>query len=261
MSENAVGRQPWSRRRWVSVFCLLFFIHIFLLGWFGARTPSPRRTASLAPQFRLPDAAITGVWALTDPTLFARGHPRGFSGAAWMSAPKPGYQPPEWSGPPRWLALDAQALGWGIRHFLQTNPPVAFDVTVQPELQLSSAETHPITPATAAPSSLRVEGPLAARSLLHPPALRGWPQADLLTNSIVHVLVNADGNVLSEVLLVSSGLREADEEALRLAGTAQFTPLSHDPETHRPVSRLAWGTLVFEWQTLPPGDDQPATKP
>jgi TonB family protein len=91
--------------------------------------------------------------------------------------------------------------------------------------------------------------------------LRGWPQADLLTNSIVHVLVNADGNVLSEVLLVSSGLREADEEALRLAGAAQFTPLPHDPETHRPVSRLAWGTLVFEWQTLPPGDDQPATKP
>ena len=174
-----------------------------------------------------------------------------------MSAPKPGYQPPEWSGPPAG-SRSTRKLGWGIRHFLQTNPPVAFDVAIQPELQLSPAETHPIT-RRPPPSSLRVEGPLAIRPLRHPPPC--GPQADLLTNSIVHVLVNADGNVLSEVLLVSSGLREADEEALRLAGTAQFTPLSHDPETHRPVSRLAWGTLVFEWQTLPPVDDQPAAKP
>lgn len=246
-----MGEQPWSRQRWAGLLIVLLGAQLFLLGWFGARTPLQPRSISSAPQFQLADETSTAVLAITGPMLFAQGHPQGFSGSTWMSVPVPDYQPPDWSEPPQWLPLDAQQLGMGFRRFLQTNPPVALAFATKPTAPLAILEARPIASATATPSDLHLEGPLSTRSLLNSPALRGWEHSELLTNSLVRVLVNPDGNVVSEVLLISSGLKAADDEALARAGAAQFEPLPRTPGGEGSVPQLAWGTLVFEWQTLP----------
>lgn len=262
MNAMAVRGQPWSRRRGVGLIVGLFGVQLLLLWWFGARAPLQPRPSAPAPQFQLADAAATALLALTGPTLFAQGHPHGFSGASWMSALTPEYNPPEWSEPPRWLVFDAQRLALDFRRFVQTNPPAAFAFAAKPEAQLAVPETGRAIPMTATPSTLRVAGELAARPLLSRPALRGWEHPDLLTNSVVRVLVNDDGNVLSEVLLGSSGLKAADDEALALAGAAQFESLPRNRTGEASAPNLVWGALLFEWQTLPPtATNAPAANP
>jgi TonB family protein len=79
---------------------------------------------------------------------------------------------------------------------------------------------------------------------------------DLLTNTVVQIVVNGAGKPVSLSVLSKSGLPEADEEAIKLARLARFQPL---PMTgsHAVTNALAdlnWGKLVFEWHTgpLPP---------
>jgi len=69
--------------------------------------------------------------------------------------------------------------------------------------------------------------------------------ADLLTNTVVQVLVDADGNVVSPALLPpGSGDSRADQRALEVARTARFQPLRGSSPA------LTVGVLVFEWRTV-----------
>jgi len=95
---------------------------------------------------------------------------------------------------------------------------------------------------------VHLDGPLAHRRLLVTPQLPGWPSAELLTNSVVQLLVDAQGRTISAVLL-APGIRlkqqeDADASALALALAAQFEPA--------PSAAATVGTMVFEWLTLPP---------
>jgi len=94
-------------------------------------------------------------------------------------------------------------------------------------------------------STLRVAGDLVNRRLLNPPQLQSWPALDLLTNTVVQVLVNAEGNVFSSTLLTLSGSKEADQNALDVARAARFEPL------RRSSPALTIGALIFEWHTAP----------
>ena len=262
MNDPAVESQAWPRRRWWGVVLGLFALQIGLLCWFGARGPVKRRPVSPSPQLKLAGAAAGGGLAFNDTTLFVQGHPRSFSGAGWMKIPVPEYQPPEWSEPARWLALDAQQLGAGLRRFVQTNQPFAFVFTAKPEAEVSVPEIAAAVPATAQPSALRLEGALRSRRLLSPPVLKGQEHGDLLANSIVQVLVNGDGDVIAPpVLLVSSGKKEADDDALAVAQAAQFEPLPRIGGTAA-ATNVVLGTLVFEWKTLPMSEtNTPAASP
>jgi TonB family protein len=262
MNPAGLELPQWSRRKWWGAVLGLFALQLALLWWFGASGPVKPRPVAAAPQLRFAGAAAAEFVTLLDPTLFAQGHPQGFSGAAWMPIPVPEYQPPEWSEPPRWLALEAQQLGSDFRLFVQTNQPFAFAPVGKPEPQLALNGRQDESPATAIPSTLQVGGPLAIRRLVNPPALRAWPHSELLSNSVVRVLVDADGNVLSQVLLASSGYRDADDVAVSLAKAAQFErqlqPLAGQAVSAPP----AFGTLVFEWQTVPlPATNGPAGSP
>jgi hypothetical protein len=89
---------------------------------------------------------------------------------------------------------------------------------------------------------------LASRRLLNPPKLQSWPASDLLTNSVMRVLVGADGTVISAIQLFTppgSGSKEADQQALDLSRAARFEPL------HTGAENLTFGTLIFQWHTLP----------
>jgi TonB family protein len=261
MKATAPAAQSWSRGKWFGVVGGLFLLQVLLLAWFGARGPFQPRPGSPAPQLQFASGAAGELLALTDPTLFAQGSPHGFSGAIWMNIPVPEYQPPEWTEAPRLLALNEQQLGADFRRFMQTNRPFTPAFVVKPQPQFTAPEIEESPPATSAPSTLRVQGELAARGLQSSPTLPPQKAADLLTNSIVEVWVDGDGTVFSEVLLASSGLYEADTNALAVAKAAQFDPLPRTAAGRAPVT-LTRGTLVFEWQTLPmPATNAPSAHP
>ncbi len=259
MNAAATGLQSWSRRTWWGVGLGLFALQMLLLFWFGARGPVQPRPVSRSPQLEFAEPPAAEWLLLQDPTLFAHGHARGFSGSSWMRIPVPEYQPPEWSEPPRWLALDGQQLGNLLRRFVQTNPPIAPGLVAKPAPQLTAPDIAPSAPATALPSTLRVEGDWAARRLLTQPDLPPVASADLITNSLVRVLVDGRGNVVSMVLLGRSGSEMADARALALARTAQFEPLPRAGTVPPVPAALTAHLLVFEWQTVPlPPTNAPA---
>jgi hypothetical protein len=103
-------------------------------------------------------------------------------------------------------------------------------------------------------STVRLTGELAGRRLLKSIALPSWQSVELLTNSRVQLVVDAEGNTQSVALLYpGSGSNEADSNALWQAISARFEPLSgHNLDAAPdPLSGLSWGQMIFDWHTLP----------
>jgi hypothetical protein len=201
--------------------------------------------------------------ALSDPTLFALPHQVGFSGSAWLTIPAQEFHPFVWSEPNHWFNLAPNDLGSDFREFMSTNQPDILPIITQPDLQFKIpqvAESNPFP----TQSTLRVTGGLADRRLLVTPALPSWPNSEILTNSVVQLLVGADGKPVSIPILLKPpgvGANEADLHALREARKARFEPLSVNDLTN-PLAGLTWGLLVFEWHTLPlPDTNSPAAPP
>ena len=95
-------------------------------------------------------------------------------------------------------------------------------------------------------------------------ALTPEPGTDLLTNSVVQLIVDARGNTFSAVLLPNLNSRDpdqsrADQSALNLAQHARFEAT---PTTGDAVGGITFGTMVFQWQTVPkPATNSPTTTP
>lgn len=238
--------QSWSRRRWIFLVAVIFAAQIALLFVFGEKKFPPVRTVAKVPQLRLADPANELV-ALNDPTLFALPHANDFASAVWqqpLTNPPPAFG---YTEPPQFLLLAADQLGVAFRDFMQTNPFVARPLDFKTEPPTAS----PVMPvATALPqnSTLQIFGELAHRRLLHSPVLPSLAWNDVIAASKVRVVVDADGNVASAILLPSDNLLEAagraeigDTNALALARTLRFTP----------AERLAFGELIFNWHTVP----------
>ncbi|MDW8308498.1 MAG: energy transducer TonB [Verrucomicrobiales bacterium] len=239
--------RPWSQRRLVLGMIALFAAQLALLFALGQRGPTPVRPPAVAPLLRLaPQDAETLV--LNDPTLFALPHRAGFAGRAWLETPAANVPSPRPIEPPQWLALDPAGLGRRFVELERASRPARFQllVTALPE-SAPTAGREP-TPGLPTRSALVITDGLAGRRLLNPPELPAWPAADLLTNSVVRVLVHADGGVRSATLLGRSGLPDADQFALNVARAARFEPLSDAPD----AAALQTGTMVFQWSTLPP---------
>jgi hypothetical protein len=100
-------------------------------------------------------------------------------------------------------------------------------------------------------SRVRIEGTLAGRPLLFPLKLKSWPYSDILSNTTVQAVADADGFVFSSVLLTGSGFNDADLHALDLVAGARFRPLPRVRRTPDGSGPLTYGTLVFQWHTLP----------
>jgi hypothetical protein len=221
-----------------------------LIFWLGKPQPIPPQFTDLAPSLQLVGPDANQVLGLTDPTLFALPHREGFSGAAWLSMPVQQFQPYLWSEPSRWLALAQDRLGADFESAMATNQLNALPVYAQPDLELKRPS---VTESLSFPtrSTLRLMGDLARRRLLVRPTLPSWPSADILTNTVVQVLVAADGKPVSATILdKKSGSLAADQQALRDALNARFEPLDvTDPAN--PLAGLSLGQMVFEWHTLP----------
>jgi hypothetical protein len=246
--------KPWSAIRWVIAIAIVFGLHIGLFYALGSRKPIELRPVKSAPELTMASSP-SEFQQLDDPTLFALPHPRGFASATWLRVPQIAFIPFRWTEPPRLLALPAQQLGETFLHFANTNINPRFEVQSLPAVQFTTVEPVETFDTSPRESRLRVAGDLAGRRMMNEPvALRSWPSADLLTNTLVSVFVDARGNVFSPVVQrPGSGSKSADQLAHKLASEAKFNKAQGQRDT------LTKGLLIFEWQTLPKTNAPAAT--
>jgi len=243
---------PWSTYRWWSIVALVLTIQVGLIFWLGDQGPVPVRSTAVHLSLKIAGTATNEILALMDPTLFALPHRESFAGTAWLRVPDLGAQPFEWSEPPQWLELSEAQLGAAFHSFLATNqftPPQALAQN-EPEFAVAEVASSPAIPDG---STVRILGELTGRRLLTPFSLGAWTNAEMLTNSIVQVLIDAQGQPYYVTLLSQSGSAEADQFAIKQGWMARFEPLAqdgHKPAT--PPAGLSWGQIVFDWHTMPP---------
>jgi len=252
MTTAVLEPQRWSRRRWGTIITLLFGVQVGLIFWLGERSPVQRRPLASVPALRVAGSRAAEFLALTDPALFALPHERGFSGPAWLSAPPLSYQPFTWSEAPAWLLPSLKPLAGAFASLVESNLFSSASTLLDPIPEMKLADV-PALESAREHSEWRVEGDLAQRRLLTKLTLSAWPAADLLTNSVVQLLVDAQGRPVSVTLLSHCGSREADRQALQQAQAARFESVagSGPGRIPEPLLHLTWGKLIFEWQTLP----------
>src|SRR5206468_1660290 len=92
-----------------------------------------------------------------------------------------------------------------------------------PALSLSVPSQFPET------SAMRINGALTSRKLLAIPNLPSWGSTNLLTNTVIRLMVDSEGLPRSQSLLIRSGATEADDYALRTARDLRFEPVILPP--------------------------------
>lgn len=244
--------RPWPRGRWVVAVLLLCLIQLGFIFWLGQRQWPAPVPAGPSPSITVVNPGSLEWLALEDPTLFALPNVRGFSGPAWIEvAPRPA---PvfDWTEAPRLMPLPVEQLGSLFAGFMATNQngtsPAIFRDLPAPTLP-------PPAPPVAFPtqSVVRVEGGVPGRALLTPMAAPSWQHVDLLSPTVLQLVVDSRGWPVSTTLLSSSGRPDVDLFALQQARTARFEPLlDREAEQTSPIaSPLSWVRLIFEWYTLP----------
>lgn len=225
-------------------------LQVGLIFWLSAPETVIHRPRRVQGIFLHADQA-TVIQGLSDPTIFVLPNRHGFSGPAWVNDQT--FEKPslEWTEPPRWLALDAARLGSVFCAYVATNITTRFELAEPSEPEIIPVISDFRGALAPTQSTLRVEGELADRPLASPLALKSQPAQDMvLTSSEVALGVRDDGTVFSAKLVKSCGDRGVDEEALRLARGVRFRRLSGGAG-HRSPDSLSWGTLVFQWHTIP----------
>ena len=234
----------WSAWRWIASITLVFALHVGVFYFLSDRNPPPPRVVKNAASIAIAPRQ-SEQQQLDDPTLFALPHPRGFAAATWLRLPKITFAPFRWTEPPRLLPLPVEQLGAIFLRHAETNSPTVreIDVTAPP---LTVVLAPPEIETTPRPSALRMDGALAGRPLrIAPKNIPQQPAQEGLNNTIVQVLVDARGQVISPTINPpGSGSKTADQTALTIARNLRFTPLTDS-------TQLTVGRLIFEWQTLP----------
>jgi TonB family protein len=240
-------REPrWPLRRWLMFIALVLVAHVAAIFIFGEyRFPRPRPVIN-APQIQVAGNAAEWI-ALDDPTLFVLPHAADFDRVTMPSAPPPAFR---WTEAPRWLPLSAQNLGAAFARFMQTNSFDAYPLDFKPSPKMNVSSMS-LAPAVAGGSTLRMDNSLAARRLSGEVALPDLPYSDVIRPTKVQAAVNADGSVLSVVLLDSSGYKDADERALEIARAIRFKPSRHP----------TIGQMSFDWRTVPPAANNSTNNP
>jgi hypothetical protein len=253
---NGVTVEPkrWGPRQWWRIVALVFLVQLGLIFWLGERGEKPVRPPGAAPVLQFAGGAVSEWLALQDPTLFALPHWQGFAGSAWLKAPD--IEPPDnmWHEPDYWLEPSREQLATPFQEFLQTNvvSTLAGIELAEPELTASKTVQAGLFWQH---SVLRLGGDLARRRLLTPIQLPSWTNSELLTNSVIQLVVAADGTPLSPMPLLvppTCGLKQADDFALEQAREMRFESLlGRGPDAASNTSSApSWGTIIFQWHTV-----------
>jgi hypothetical protein len=238
--------EGWPRKRVVFLVVIAIAIQVSFIFVFGEKKYKPVRTVSNIPQLQVTDSSSELI-VLDDPALFALPHANDFASAIWLKTPAMKQPSFRWTEAPRWLPLAAESLGTTFARFMATNRFVEFQPNFKPEPQFAGS-LSPVESALPKNSTVQIPGDLAQRRLLRPLDLPSLPYNDVIAPSIVQVLVNPVGNVVSAVLLPSENnfeaagrLDTADQHALEFARAARFAP----------APRLTVGKIIFNWHTVP----------
>lgn len=256
MDPATVHPLRWSPRKWGYAITASLVIQLALLFYLGERSKAlPSRERFGSTIHFAPDPAYWGrlseLPTLTDPTLFALPSPQGFSGRAWLSFAPMQYEPPDWVEAPRWLEPSTQGLAQVLTDFVSNNipPPLLVADKLLPRLIAAGATVPPVP--VRSRSEYRAEGDLAQRRLAEPLELSPWPHTEVLSNSVVQMLVDAEGRTLAVSLLSpGSGSPLADQAAVQMATRLRFDPV---PRPSGPTQTVvSSGRMVFRWATVPP---------
>lgn len=244
---------PWSVGRWVVYIAIAFALHVGLFYFLADRPPLPTRPVKNATVLHLSETQ-TEQQQLDDPTLFALPHPRGFASRTWLRLPQINFAPFRWTEPARLLPLPVEQLGSVFLKQTEANPPTRRELEL-----IATPLTSVVVPAdlddVRTLSTLRLKGIPPDRYLRRAsPALPVFSAKEPLTNTVIKILVDARGQVLSPTLFFSgSGSKEADQTAMKIALNLWFNPVAK-------TTPLTSGWLIFEWATTPT-TNPPATTP
>lgn len=243
----------WPPGRWFSHIAGVFILQvllILLLSDRAAELPRRPRNPFRVALLNAPDLhqRLASLPLAADPTLFALANLREFTGLAWQRPKASAPRLPPWRDPGPFPQTQVPSgLASLPGDFLRSQPIPQRSAFSRLPHPIGHLATHP--PLLRTQSVVRLEGALSHRPLLAPLTAPPWPHPDLLTNTLVEVIVNTEGLVISTVSRQGSGSAGADRKALELARAARFRPSLH--------STLEHGVLVVEWLTLPPPTPDP----
>ena len=274
MTENVVhlsavvGRRRWPWK-WGVLTLLCLGAHVALIWTLEGplALATQRRDSGTDVQW------ITDSWALErlaslpgmhDPAVFALPALEGFSGSAWLT-----FKPlePEFAteaADNHWLELEETNLGEVMQTRFTTNMPQSTHVSDLALPSLLGSIPQATAELVAPTSTVDPDGALEGRILTPLTNLPSWPNHEVLTNSVVQVLVDGDGQCLSSTLLSGCGSKSADAFALKWARTCRFKPVRLTGSKGAARDGLVSAKLTFRWRTIPvpsaSGSNQMATQ-
>lgn len=256
MSSRLLEPPRWSPRQWRVGILAAVATQVALLLHFGQRPPvlqPPTLFGARILSASDPWSArqLADLLTMRDPTLFALPSSAGFSRSAWLEFTAQEHQLRAWTAPPCWLPLRTEWLGDSFAALAATNRTAPSLIADKPLPRPTGLDVPVPNQAVASQSHFRVEGALAGRVLRSRPELRTWPHDELLSNTVVHVMVDPEGYVRTTTLLTESGSSEADWCALRQSATTRFEPVARGTEAASLHPGFTWGQFVFQWATLP----------
>jgi hypothetical protein len=250
MAAHVNRERPWPRRRLHGFILVCFVGQVLFILVFGER----QLTALKAPRFSTGIHLISDPWSmeqlaafseLSDPAVFALPSPDGFSRAGWLTYKPVPDEFAEAQDEPKWLQLDPETLGRHLAGYIATNAPRPIRIGDESMPEIAGLQPRPSAELEFPKSELHIAGALARRKLTARPDLPSWPHSDVLTNSVVRLLVDADGSPISTALVYGSGSKEADNYAVAMSKRLRFKP-------ERSREAITSGTANFLWHTLPP---------
>lgn len=254
----------WSGKKWAYAILAMFAFQIGAILLLGERQ-EPRAQPVISNQWAVisvPDdrILITDYSLWSDPAAFALPNEHGFSRDGWLAFTRPEFRLTDWTEPPQWLKLDKDELGGSLHQFILSNtmPPLLIADKPLPRLSRDDLSVGNAPVPTA--SELHVEGDLASWTFINLPVLPSWPNTELLTNTVIHTLIDAGGHNIATVLLAGSGSAEADQFALRTAKAARFrlqasrtrgtAPRKIGGRSYTSPKAPISGKLIFKWHTI-----------
>jgi hypothetical protein len=263
MTSSLGASRPSSRRRWWALVMLVLTVQLVLIFWLGETSPKRPRAAAPGLTLRLAGKGSAELLALRDPTLFVLPRPQGITRPGGLNTPRPEAHAVTWPEPTSYPPPALDEPGAAFTRFVASNafnaawPPA----TPPPRPTLPTVAPQPERPAQ---SIVRLEGDLVRRRLITSLVLPSQTNRDILRDSVVRLMVGAEGVPRSVTLLSGSGSPEADALALEQARGARFEALNRNPASAvpEPTNALSWGRMLFLWHTMPlPLTNPPPVKP
>jgi hypothetical protein len=247
-------REGWGFSRWLFFLALAVAAHFALVFLFGTKKPPTPRAVADAPQLTM----VSGqneIFALTDPTLFARPHEQlDYFPAVWMGGSQVAEPQFRWTEPPPFLAPASENLASALSDFTQTNSkaPLTLDFKPEPAFSIVTAAIESALPQT---STFQIQGDLAKRPLQQNITVPTLACNDVLPPIRVQLFVDETGVVISAVALPPENPMEAagraevnakdmakgEANALEFARSLQFAP----------AAKPTLGEIIFNWHTEP----------